>query len=71
MNYFVLAFRNLKRKGLRSYLTLLGICIGILAVVSLISLGAGLKSAVGSQFGVSSTELITVQAGGNNFGPDE
>jgi putative ABC transport system permease protein len=68
MNYFTLAYRNLKRKGIRSYLTLLGICIGILAVVSLITLGAGLKAAVGSQFGVASTELITVQAGGNNFG---
>ena len=50
-------------------MTLLGICIGILAVVSLISLGSGLKLAVGSQFGVSSTELITVQASGGNFGP--
>jgi len=69
MNYFILAYRNLKKKGLRSYLTLLGICIGILAVVSLITLGAGLKLAVGSQFGVSSTELITVEAGGGNFGP--
>lgn len=69
MNYFILAYRNLKKKGIRSYLTLLGICIGILAVVSLITLGSGLKMAVGSQFGVSSTELITVQAGGTNYGP--
>jgi putative ABC transport system permease protein len=69
MNYFKLAYRNLKKKGIRSYLTLLGICIGIFAVVSLITLGNGLKMAVGSQFGVSSTELITVQAGGNSFGP--
>ncbi len=69
MNYFILAYRNLRKKGIRSYLTLLGICIGILAVVSLITLGNGLKLAVGSQFGVSSTELITVQASGGNFGP--
>ncbi|MCX6749931.1 MAG: ABC transporter permease [Candidatus Pacearchaeota archaeon] len=69
MNYFILAYRNLKRKGIRSYLTLLGICIGILAVVSLITLGNGLKMAVGSQFGVSATELITVQAGGGSYGP--
>ena len=69
MNYFIFAYRNLKKKGIRSYLTLLGICIGILAVVSLISLGSGLKMAVSSQFGVSSTELITVQAGGTNYGP--
>jgi len=68
MNYFILAYRNLRKKGIRSYLTLLGICIGILAVVSLISLGSGLKMAVGSQFGVSSTELITVQASGGMMG---
>jgi putative ABC transport system permease protein len=68
MNYFVLAYRNLKKKGIRSYLTLLGICIGILAVVSLITLGNGLKMAVGSQFGVSATELISVQASGAGYG---
>jgi putative ABC transport system permease protein len=69
MNYFKLAYRNLKKKGIRSYLTLLGICIGILAVVSLITLSNGLKTAVSSQFGVSATELITVEASGNGFGP--
>jgi putative ABC transport system permease protein len=69
MNYFKFAYRNLKKKGIRSYLTLLGICIGILAIVSLITLGNGLKVAVSSQFGVSSTELISVQASGGNFGP--
>ncbi|MCK9568168.1 ABC transporter permease [Candidatus Pacearchaeota archaeon] len=68
MNYFLFALRNLKRKGIRSWLTLLGICIGIMAVVSLISLGNGLNAAVMSQFGVSSTEVITVQAGGLNYG---
>lgn len=62
--YFPLALKNLRRRGLRSWLTLLGIVIGIIAVVSLISLGDGLKMAVNSQFGVSSTEVITIQAGG-------
>jgi len=38
-----------------------------MAVVSLISLGNGLKVAVNSQFGVSTTEVITVQAGGITF----
>ncbi len=69
-DYFRLATRNLKKRGVRSWLTLLGIFIGITAVVSLISLGNGLKVAVNSQFGVSSTEVITIQAGGvNAFGP--
>ncbi len=69
MNYFLLAYRNLKKKGIRSYLTLLGICIGILAVVSLITLSNGLKDAVSSQFGVSATELISVSASGAGYGP--
>lgn len=65
---FIFSSKNLKSRGLRSWLTLLGIFIGVTAVVALISLGAGLKLAVSSQFGVSSTEVISVQAGGLNFG---
>lgn len=69
-DYLVLAFKNLKHRGIRSWLTLLGIVIGVTAVVSLISLGNGLQTAVASQFGVSSTEIITIQAGGlNSYGP--
>jgi len=69
-DYFSLGFKNLRRRGIRSWLTLLGILIGIAAVVALISLGSGLREAVNSQFGVSSTEVITVQAGGlTGFGP--
>ena len=70
LEYFLLAFRNVKRRGIRSILTLVGIIIGIATVVSLISLGAGLQNAVLSQFGISSTEVIAVQAGGiNSAGP--
>ena len=51
-------------------MTLLGIFIGIMAVVSLISLGSGLKLAVAAQFGISTTEVITIQAGGlSSAGP--
>ena len=69
-DYFKLSFRNLKKRGARSWLTLIGIFIGVTAVVALISLGNGLQVAVSSQFGVSATELITVQAGGvTGMGP--
>lgn len=69
-DYFILALRNLKHRGIRSWLTLLGIFIGVTAVVALIGLGSGLQAAVSAQFGISSTEIITVQAGGlNAFGP--
>lgn len=69
-DFFILAFKNLKHRGIRSWLTLLGIFIGVMAVVSLISLGTGLQTAIGAQFGISSTEVITVQAGGlSSVGP--
>lgn len=69
-DFFVLAFKNLRGRGIRSWLTLLGIVIGVTAVVSLISLGNGLQLAVASQFGINANELITVKAGGiSGFGP--
>ena len=70
LDYLILALKNLKHRGIRSWLTLLGIFIGVTAVVALIGLGTGLQMAVGAQFGVSSTEILTVQAGGlNAYGP--
>jgi len=67
---FLLAFKNLKHRGVRSWLTLLGIFIGVTAVVALISLGNALSLAVSSQFGISQTDLITVKASGvSSYGP--
>ncbi len=44
------ALRNLTHQGLRSFLTLLGVVIGIAAIVTLFSLGAGLNNAATEQF---------------------
>jgi len=68
-DYFSLSFGNIKTKGLRSWLTILGIFIGIAAVVSLISLGAGLKSAVLGQFGGLAVDVLDVQNKGVGFAP--
>ncbi len=69
-DYFRLASNNLRRRRLRAWLTMLGIFIGITAVVSLISLGNGLTDVVNAQFGVSATEMISVQSGGiSAYGP--
>ena len=56
--YFVLASKNLKKRGIRSALTLLGIFVGIAAVVSLISLGNTLKATINSQFDNISPDII-------------
>ncbi|NCN99373.1 hypothetical protein COU62_01905 [Candidatus Pacearchaeota archaeon CG10_big_fil_rev_8_21_14_0_10_35_219] len=69
VNYFSFSLKNLKRRGIRGWLTLLGIFIGIVVVIALVTLGNGFKEVVGAQFGVSSTQTITVQAGGLNYGP--
>ena len=63
-DFFSLALKNLKSRGIRSWLTLLGIFIGITAVVALVSLGNALEMAVAGQFGISQTEVITIGAGG-------
>ncbi len=68
-DYFSLSFGNIKTKGLRSWLTVLGIFIGIAAVVSLISLGAGLKMAVLGQFGGLAVDVLDVQNKGVGFAP--
>lgn len=66
---FRLSLRSLRHRGVRSWLTILGIFIGIAAVVSLISLGAGLKTAITGQFGALSIDRLTLQNKGTGFGP--
>ena len=68
-DFFSLAFGNLKHRGLRSWLTILGIFIGIAAIVALISLGDGLRGAVTGQFASLDTDKLIVQSAITGFGP--
>ncbi len=67
-DYFVFSVRNLVNRRLRSWLTMIGIIIGITSVVSLISLGQGLQAAISAQFGNLGTDKLAVQAS-SGFGP--
>ncbi len=69
LDYFSLALGNLKHRGARSWLTMLGIFIGIAAVVSLISLGQGLERAITGQFATLSTDTLIVTNAETGFGP--
>jgi putative ABC transport system permease protein len=68
-DYFFIASRNVRKRGIRSWLTMLGIFVGIAAVVSLISLGQGLQSAITGQFSTLSTDTLTVTAASTGFSP--
>lgn len=67
-DYFIFSLKSLRNRRLRSWLTMIGIIIGITAVVSLISLGQGLQAAISAQFGNLGTDKLAVQAS-SGFGP--
>lgn len=67
--YFKLAAGNLSHRKTRTILTMVGIFIGIAAVISLISLGQGLESAISAQFSALGSDRIIVEAKGVMFGP--
>ena len=68
-DYFVLALKSLRRRCLRSLLTMLGIVIGIAAIISLISLGEGLREAIIGQFNDLGNDKLIVENIGAGFGP--
>ncbi|PIN73708.1 hypothetical protein COV20_05805 [Candidatus Woesearchaeota archaeon CG10_big_fil_rev_8_21_14_0_10_45_16] len=68
-DYVRLAYRGVKQRKIRSWLTMLGIFIGIAAVVALISLSQGLKVAIEQQFVNLGTDKLVVQSAETTFGP--
>jgi putative ABC transport system permease protein len=61
-NYLRVAFRSLTANKLRSALTVLGIVIGVAAVVALLSLGQGATQSVTNQVQSLGSNLITVSS---------
>ncbi|MBI2656204.1 ABC transporter permease, partial [Candidatus Woesearchaeota archaeon] len=61
-DYIMVGISNLFHRKLRSWLTMIGIFIGIAAVVALISLGQGMKEAIGNVFLNIGADKIIVQA---------
>ncbi len=68
-DYIILALRNIRKRGIRSWLTMLGIFIGIAAVVSLISMGSGLREGITSQFGSLGADKLMIENAATGFGP--
>jgi putative ABC transport system permease protein len=59
-----LALNIIVHSKLRSWLTIIGIVIGIAAVVAIVSIGEGMQAGVESHLGGLGAELITISPGG-------
>jgi len=70
-----LALRSVVRNPLRSFLTLLGIVIGVAAVIAMVTIGAGTTEKVKQDIGKLGSNLLVVNSvrpsrgGGSNFTP--
>ncbi len=62
------AFRALVRNKMRAALTMLGIIIGVSAVIAMVSIGQGAQQSVQDQIASIGTNLLFVSAGAQNVG---
>jgi putative ABC transport system permease protein len=65
---FKIALRALRRNVLRSFLTMLGIIVGIAAVIVGVSMGAGAKAEVDKRIASMGNNLLTVMSGNMSRG---
>ena len=63
-----MAFDSIRQRKLRSALTVLGIVIGIAAIIALVSIGEGTNAAVSSALGSLGANTIFVASGGGGGG---
>ncbi|AVO42475.1 ABC transporter permease [Simplicispira suum] len=68
LNTLLLALRSIRRNLLRSFLTVLGIVIGVSAVITMVTVGNGATLAVQSQISGLGTNLLQVRPG-QRMGP--
>ena len=62
------AFRALVRNKMRASLTMLGIIIGVAAVIAMVSIGQGAQASVQAQIESIGTNLLFISAGAQNVG---
>jgi len=63
-DYLTFVLKYIRQRQLRSWLTVIGIFIGIAAVVSLISISQGMQEAISGQFNLLGTDKIMIMPGG-------
>jgi putative ABC transport system permease protein len=68
LSVFMLAIHSVQRNVLRSFLTILGIVIGVSAVITMVTLGNGATQAIQLQISSLGTNLLMVRPGQRGFG---
>src|SRR5665647_1396055 len=68
LNTLLLALRSIRRNLLRSFLTILGIVIGVSAVITMVTLGNGATLSVQNQISGLGTNLLQVRPGQRMMG---
>jgi putative ABC transport system permease protein len=67
-NLIKVAFKSIMKNRMRSLLTMLGIIIGVGAVVGLVAIGQGTSEQVESQISALGSNLIMIMPGSGSFG---
>lgn len=76
-DYLKISFLNIKNRKMRSWLTIIGIIIGVATIIALLSLSDGLKNAISQQFqslGVNNIQVFPANLRGpptGSFGLDK
>ena len=65
-DYSKLAIKNLRKRKLRSWLTIIGIVISIAVIFTLISLSLGLREAINEQFKILGTDKLFINPKGTS-----
>ena len=60
---FRIALKALNRNKMRTALTMLGMIIGVAAVITMVALGTGAQSSIDAQIQTAGTNMIQVQSG--------
>lgn len=68
-NALLLALREVRRNVMRSFLTILGIVIGVASVITMVTLGNGATAQVKQQISSLGTNLLEVRPGQGHRGP--
>ncbi|MFT3825829.1 MAG: ABC transporter permease [Chitinophagaceae bacterium] len=65
INLFRLALRALQRNKMRAFLTMLGIIIGVAAVIAMVAIGQGSKQSIQDQLSSMGSNMITIRPNSN------